>query len=235
MKYLINTPYISNLEKKYVLEVLNKGWLSINGDNTKIFEKKFNNYLGTKYTVAVQSGTAALHTALKALGIKSGDKVVIPNYTCVSNISAVSQLNAIPVIVEVEKNSFGIDIENLEKILKKHKPKVLQIVHVYGFPAQNTLKIIKLCKKYKVKVIEDSSESLGAEIDNKKVGSFGDVSIFSIRSEKMIGVGEGGVICTNNLSYFNMIKLIALDMLLLEKKMILTGKNIMFLARDIII
>ncbi len=70
MKYLINTPYISNLEKKYVLEVLNKGWLSINGDNTKIFEKKFNNYLGTKYTVAVQSGTAALHTALKALGIK---------------------------------------------------------------------------------------------------------------------------------------------------------------------
>ena len=209
MKYLINTPYISNLEKKYVLEVLNKGWLSINGDNTKIFEKKFNNYLGTKYTVAVQSGTAALHTALKALGIKSGDKVVIPNYTCVSNISAVSQLNAIPVIVEVEKNSFGIDIENLEKILKKHKPKVLQIVHVYGFPAQNTLKIIKLCKKYKVKVIEDSSESLGAEIDNKKVGSFCDVSIFSIRSEKMIGVGEGGVICTNNLSYFNMIKLIA--------------------------
>ncbi len=209
MKYLINTPYISKLEKKYVKNVLSDGWLSINGTNTKIFEQKFNDYIGTKYTVAVQSGTAALHTALKTLGVKNGDKVIVPNYTCVSNISAVSQLNAIPIIVEVEKKSFGIEIKNLEKVIKKYKPKVLQIVHVYGFPAKNTIEIIKLCKKYKVKILEDSSESLGAEINNKKIGSFGDVSIFSIRSEKMIGVGEGGIICTNNKSYFNKIKLIA--------------------------
>ena len=80
------------------------------------------------------------------------------NYTCVSNISVISQLNAIPVIVEVEKNSFGIEINGLEKIIKKNKPKVLQIVHVYGFPAKNTLEIIKLCKKYNVRVIEDPSE-----------------------------------------------------------------------------
>ncbi len=209
MKFLINTPYISKLEKKYVNDVLSSGWLSINGINTKIFETKFNKFLGTKYTLAVQSGTAALHTALKSLNIKPGDKIIIPNYTCVSNISVISQLNAIPVIVEVEKNSFGIEIENLEKVIKKHRPKVLQIVHVYGFPAKNTLKIINLCKKYKVKVLEDASESLGATINGKKVGNFGDVSIFSIRSEKMIGVGEGGVISTNSLSIFNDIKLIA--------------------------
>ena len=139
MKYLINTPYISKLEKKYVKNVLSDGWLSINGTNTKIFEQKFNDYIGTKYTVAVQSGTAALHTALKTLGVKNGDKVIVPNYTCVSNISAVSQLNAIPIIVEVEKKSFGIEIKNLEKVIKKYKPKVLQIVHVYGFPAKNTI------------------------------------------------------------------------------------------------
>ena len=209
MKFLINTPYISNLEKKYVNEVLSSGWLSINGKNTKIFEKKFNKFLGTKYTLAVQSGTAALHTALKSLGIKPGDKIIIPNYTCVSNISVISQLNAIPVIVEVEKDSFGIEIKNLENVIKTYKPKVLQIVHVYGFPAKNTLEIIKLCRKYNVKVLEDSSESLGATIKGKKVGNFGDVSIFSIRSEKMIGVGEGGVITTNSLSTFNNIKLIA--------------------------
>ena len=111
MKFLINTPYISKLEKKYVNEVLSSGWLSINGKNTKIFETKFNKFLGTKYTLAVQSGTAALHTALKSLGIKPGDKIIIPNYTCVSNISVISQLNAIPVIVEVEKDSFGIEIK----------------------------------------------------------------------------------------------------------------------------
>jgi len=157
----------------------------------------------------VQSGTAALHTALKALGIKQGDKVIIPNYTCVSNISVVSQLNAIPIIVEVEKDSFGIDAKDLEKTIVKYKPKVLQIVHVYGHPSKNTLKIVQLCKKYNVKILEDSSESLGAKINGKKVGNLGDVSIFSIRSEKMIGVGEGGVISTNQLKIFKKIKLIA--------------------------
>ena len=152
MKYLINTPYISKLEKKYVNNVLKEGWLSINGSNTKIFENKFSKYLGIKYSLAVQSGTAALHTALKSLGVKDKDKVIIPNYTCVSNISVISQLNAIPVIVEVEKDSFGIEINGLEKIIKKNKPKVLQIVHVYGFPAKNTLEIIILCKKYNLKL-----------------------------------------------------------------------------------
>jgi perosamine synthetase len=209
MKYLINTPYISKLEKKYVNDVLNSGWLSINGFHTKVFEKKFTKFLGTKYTVAVQSGTAALHTALKALGVKQGDKIIIPNYTCVSNISVISQLNAVPIIVEVEKDSFGIDVNDLEKTIKKFKPKVLQIVHVYGYPAKNTIKIIKLCKKYNVKILEDSSESLGAKINGKKVGNFGDISIFSIRSEKMIGVGEGGVISTHQLATFKKIQLIA--------------------------
>ena len=209
MKYLINTPYISTLEKKYVNDVLQSGWLSINGTHTRVFEKKFNKFLGTKFTIAVQSGTAALHTALKALDVNPGDKIIIPNYTCVSNISVLSQLNAIPIIVEVEKDSFGIDVEGLERTIKKFKPKVLQIVHVYGYPAKNTLKIVKLCKKYNVKVLEDSSEALGAEINGKKVGNFGDVSIFSIRSEKMIGVGEGGVISTNQLKTYDKIKLIA--------------------------
>ena len=209
MKYLINTPYISTLEKKYVNDVLRSGWLSINGTHTRIFEKKFNKFLGTKFTLAVQSGTAALHTALKALDVNPGDKIIIPNYTCVSNISVLSQLNAIPIIVEFEKDSFGIDIEGLESTIKKYKPKVLQIVHVYGFPAKNTLKIVKLCRKYNVKVLEDSSESLGAKINGKKVGNFADVSIFSIRSEKMIGVGEGGIISTNQLEIYNKIKLIA--------------------------
>jgi perosamine synthetase len=209
MKYLINTPYISKLEKKYVNDVLDSGWLSINGFHTKIFEEKFNKFLGTKFTLAVQSGTAALHTALKALGVKQGDKIIIPNYTCVSNISVISQLNAVPIIVEVEKNSFGIDATDLEKTIIKYKPKVLQIVHVYGYPANDTLKIVRICKKYNVKILEDSSESLGAKINGKKVGNLGDVSIFSIRSEKMIGVGEGGVISTNQLAIFKKIKLIA--------------------------
>tara|TARA_B100000427_G_scaffold325484_1_gene332419 strand:- start:9003 stop:10130 length:1128 start_codon:yes stop_codon:yes gene_type:complete len=206
MKYLINSPHISKLEKKYVLNALNSGWLSVNGKNTKEFEKKISKFLNINYSLAVQSGTAAIHLALKSLGCKSNQNVIVPNYTCVSNISAVSQCGAIPIIVEIERDTLGIDLKQLKIAIKKYKPKILQLVHVYGCPAKNTMEIVKICKKNKIKLIEDFSESLGAELGNKKIGNFGDISICSIRSEKMIGVGEGGVVLTKNKALFEKIK-----------------------------
>ena len=205
MKYLLNTPNITQLEKKYVSNVLLTNWLSINGFHTKIFEKKFSKLIERKYSLAVQSGTAALHLAMKALNCGENDNVIIPDYTCVSSISSVAQCNSTPIIIDIEKETLGIDFNLLEKTIKKYKPKALQLVHVYGYPARDTIKICKLCKKYNIYVIEDASESLGAEIDNKKIGSFGDVSIFSTRSEKMIGVGEGGIISTDNSLLFKKI------------------------------
>ena len=209
MKYLINTPHISYLEKKYINDVLKSKWLSINGKHTKIFENKISKFLNIKHALAVQSGTAAVHTALRALNIKQNEKVVIPNFTCVSNISCVSQIRAKPVIVDVEKDTFGIDFKSLKKIIKKHKPKAVQLVHVYGHPARDTKLISNYCRKKKIFLIEDASESLGAEMDGKKVGIFGDIGVFSIRSEKMIGVGEGGILVTKNKKLFENIKLIA--------------------------
>ena len=209
MKYPLNIPSVSNLEKKYVNEAISQNWLSINGKNTNIFEKKFGILVKRKFTLAVQSGTAALHATLKGLGVKKNDNVIVPDYTCVSNLSAVSQCHAKAILVDLEKDTLGLDYEKTKKAIIKYKPKVLQLVHVYGFPARDTLKIINLCKKKNILVIEDASESLGAELENKKVGSLGDVSIFSIRSEKMIGVGEGGVIVTNNKKIFDKIRLIA--------------------------
>ncbi len=206
MKYLINSPHISKLEKKYVLNALNSGWLSVNGKNTKEFEKKISKFLNINYSLAVQSGTAAIHLALKSLGCKANQNVIVPNYTCVSNISAVSQCGAIPIIVEIERDTLGIDLKQLKIAIKKYKPKILQLVHVYGCPAKNTMEIVKVCKKNKIKLIEDFSESLGAELGNKKIGNFGDISICSIRSEKMIGVGEGGVVLTKNKALFEKIK-----------------------------
>ena len=114
MKYLINSPHISKLEKKYVLNALNSGWLSVNGKNTKEFEKKISKFLNINYSLAVQSGTAAIHLALKSLGCKSNQNVIVPNYTCVSNISAVSQCGAIPIIVEIERDTLGIDLKQLK-------------------------------------------------------------------------------------------------------------------------
>jgi dTDP-4-amino-4,6-dideoxygalactose transaminase len=198
MKYLLNKPSISSLEIKYVNDVLKKGWLSAEGEHTLVFEKKFLKYIGLKYGLAVQSGTAALHAALKALDVKVGDRVIIPNYTCLSNISAVKQCGALPVIVEVERDTLGLDYELLKKAVTRYKPKVVQLVHVYGYPARDTLKISKLCKLKKIKLLEDTSESLGSKIFEKRTGTFGDINITSLRSEKMIGVGEGGFISTNN-------------------------------------
>jgi len=209
MKYIINKPNLSSLEKKYVLEALSSTWLSSGGKNTKIFEEKFAKYLGLKNALAVQSGTASLHLALKALDVTNKDYVVIPNFTCVSNISAASQCGAKIILVDVEPETLGMDFEILKKVLKKYKPKALQLVHVYGFPARDTLQIVKICKKNKIKIIEDSSEALGALINGKKVGSFGDINVTSIRSEKMIGVGEGAIVSTNNNKLFNKISLIA--------------------------
>jgi len=209
MKYLINKPNLSFLEKKYVNQALYTTWLSSNGDNTKIFQKKFSNYIGNKFSLAVQSGTSALHLALKSLNVTRNDYVVIPNFTCVSNISAASQCNAKIILVDIERETLGMDFLILKEILKKYRPKVLQLVHVYGFPAKDTLKIIKICKKNRIKVIEDTSESLGATINGKKVGTFGDINVTSIRSEKMIGVGEGAVISTNNKTLSDKISLIA--------------------------
>ena len=209
MKYPINEPNISELETSYVLDVLKENWLSAGGKHTRDFEDKLSDYVGVKFSLAVQSGTAALHLALKAIGVTDGDNVIIPNYSCGATISAVKQCNAIPVVIDVEADTYGMNIKNLELAIKKYKPKALQFVHVYGFPAQCTSDLVKLCKKYKVTLLEDAAEALGMEIDGKKAGTFGDISIFSIRSEKMIGVGEGGVVLTSNDDLFEKVKELA--------------------------
>ena len=204
IKYFLNEPYLSEKEKEYVLDVLDSGWLSSQGKHTKIFEEKFAEMVGVKYALAVQSGTAALHTALLALNIGEGDKVVTPNFTCGACATSVLQTGATPVILDVENETFCLDASILEDYIKREgRPAAVMLVHVYGFPARDLEKIIEICKREDIFLIEDCSEAHGAEYNGKKVGSFGIVSVFSVRSEKMIGVGEGGLILTNNRDIIN--------------------------------
>ena len=151
--------------------------------------------------------------------------MILPNYSCVSNLSAVKQCGAKPIIVEVERETLSLDYNELEKAIKKYKPKIVQLVHVYGCPAKYTQKIVKLCKRKKF-FNGDFSEALGAKIKNKKVGTFGDICISSIRSEKMIGVGEGGVVLCKNSKLFNKIKTLASRNSPLGENLIHTGRNI---------
>ena len=208
-KYLINEPNLSKIEKEYVLEVLDSTWLSAGGKHTKLFEEKFSDYLGTKHSIAVQSGTAALHVALKAFGVGEEDFVILPNGSCGASISTVVQCGAKPIVLDVEEDTYGLDSKNLEDAILEYSPKVVQIVHVYGFPSKNISKIKKICEKYNVFLLEDSAEALGANYDGKMIGTFGDIATFSIRSEKMIGVGEGGVVTTNNTGLFEIVSRLA--------------------------
>ncbi|MBN1645255.1 DegT/DnrJ/EryC1/StrS aminotransferase family protein [Candidatus Woesearchaeota archaeon] len=197
-RYSLNEPYLKGKEKEYVLDVLDSGWLSVKGKHTKIFEEKFAQMVGLKYALALQSGTAALHTTLLSLGIGKNDKVVVPNFTCAGCVTSVIQCGATPVILDVENESFGLNINNVNEFLKKEKPKAIMLVHIYGFPARDTKEIAELCKKENIFLIEDCCEAHGAELGDQRVGKFGDIAVFSVRSEKMIGVGEGGLILTDN-------------------------------------
>jgi perosamine synthetase len=208
-KYYLNEPLIGEKEIEYVTDVLKQGWLSAGGPYTRKFEEAFAKIIGQKHALAVQSGTAALHTALLAMGVGEGDSVVVPNYTCGSCATAVMQTNATPIIVDVDAQNFGMNVAVLEEVLQKKNVKAVMVVHVYGFPVKNFEKIVELCKKYKVFLLEDSSEAHGSMLHGRAIGSFGDMAVFSVRSEKMIGVGEGGLVLTSNAELYEKAKFYA--------------------------
>lgn len=198
MRYRLNEPFLEGRERDYVMDVLRTGWLSCKGKHTLVFEREFAKTVGVKYALAVQSGTAAVHTAIMALGLGSKDKVIVPNYTCAGSIVGIIQCGAKPVILDIESQTFGLDVNLVNEYIKKIKPRALMIVHIYGFPARDTEEIVKLCRRHGVIVIEDCAEALGAKIGRRMVGTYGDIAVYSIRSEKMIGVGEGGMVLTDN-------------------------------------
>ena len=147
-KYYLNEPSLDGTEAKYALDVIEQGWLSAGGEYTAKFESAFAAMIGVKHALAVQSGTAALHTAMLAMGVEPGDKVVVPNYTCGACVSSVLQTGAEPIIIDCEPKTFGMDPAVLEKVLSTQKVKVVMVVHVYGFPARDFEKIAALCTKY---------------------------------------------------------------------------------------
>ena len=208
-KYYLNEPWIGEKEIEYVTDVLKQGWLSAGGPYTRKFEEAFAKIIGVKHALAVQSGTAALHTALLAMGVKAGDTVVIPNYTCGACAVGVLQAGATPLIIDVDPFNFGMDPVALEQVLLRGHVKAVMVVHVYGFAVKNFDQIIALCKKYNVLLLEDASEAHGATYNGQKIGSFGDVATFSVRSEKMLGVGEGGLVVTNNCEFYERAKFFA--------------------------
>ena len=193
----VSSPVITLNDINFVKKALSEGWVSSAGPYIELFEKNFSRFLKKKYCIALSSGTAALEVALRAIDIKKGDEVIIPNFTIISNALAVVKLDATIVPIDCDFDTWNMNIQELEKKITK-KTKAIVATHIYNFPLQIE-KIQKICKKHKIFLIEDAAEVLGLKYKNKQCGSFGDISIFSFYSNKQITTGEGGMICTSSL------------------------------------
>ena len=166
-------------------------------------EKKFAEYLGTDLGVAVNTGTAALQLALLGFGIGEGAEVIVPEFTMAATAFAVTYTGAKPVFVDCGKD-LNIDVHKIEEKINL-KTRAIMPVHIYGRPA-NMKAIMKIAQKHNLKVIEDACEAHGAEIDGKRVGSFGDAGCFSFFKNKIISSEEGGFIATNNKDFYRNIQ-----------------------------
>ena len=175
------------------------------GKDVAAFEKSFANYVGSHYSLGVNSGTDALFFSLLSLGIVSGDEVIVPTFTYIASAFAVTYTGAKPVFVDIDKDTFNIDPEKIEKAITK-KTRAIMPVHLYG-QAANMSAILKISNKYGLKVIEDAAQAQGAEYKDKRVGCLGDIGCFSFYPTKNLGAfGDAGMIVTNNKALYEKVK-----------------------------
>lgn len=171
------------------------------GRDEQLFEKEFAQFVNTKFAVGVSSGTAALFLALVSLGITKDDEVIVPDFTYIATALAVSYTGAKPVFVDIDKDTYNIDVKKIEQAITKHTKAIIP-VHLYGQPA-NLSEILKIAKFHNLKVIEDAAQSHGALIKMPSggweiTGSLGDIGCFSFYPSKNLGgLGDGGMVVTN--------------------------------------
>jgi len=192
----VSKPTLSGREAEYVAETIKSGWISSLGHYVDKFEEQFAAFCGTRYAVSVASGTVGLHLALKVLGIGPGDEVVVPDLTFVATGNTVMTSGATPVMVDVCRDSWCIDVEMIAAAITSRTRAIIP-VHLYGHPA-NMPAIMALAEKYKLHVIEDAAEAHGASIGGRRVGGWGDCGVFSFYGNKIITTGEGGMLTTDS-------------------------------------
>jgi pyridoxal phosphate-dependent aminotransferase EpsN len=193
----LSPPHMSGLELKYIKEAFKTNWIAPLGPNVDAFEKEVCDYADIKYGLALSSGTAAIHLALKYLGVDQGDYVFCSNFTFIGSCNPIMYERAIPVFIGSEAESWNMSPLSLEKAFnwakKENKmPKAVIITDLYGQSADYE-KLLPICNHYRVPVIEDSAEALGATYMNKECGTFGYINVFSFNGNKIITTSGGGM------------------------------------------
>lgn len=198
--------HMSGNEMKFIQDAFNTNWVVPLGPNVNGFEQDLDRFLqdshpelAQKRTVALSSGTAAIHLALVALGVQPGDEVLCQSFTFCASAHPVTYVGATPVFIDSEQNSWNIDPLLLDEAIKKRtettgrKPKAVIAVHLYGMPAQLD-RILEVTKRHKIPLIEDAAEGFGTRYDGKQAGTFGDFGVLSFNGNKMITTSGGGAL-----------------------------------------
>ena len=196
IKVPVNEPFLLGNEKKYLMKCIKDGFVSSTGPFVEKFEKKFARRLNRKFAISVSNGTAALQLAFESLDIKKNEEVILPSFTIISCILPIIRCGAKPVLIDSDPVTWNMDVNKIEKKITS-KTKAIIAPHTYGLPIDMD-PLIKIAKKYKLKLIEDAAEAIGLKYKKKECGSFGDVSTFSFYANKHITTGEGGMIVTDN-------------------------------------
>jgi len=194
---------ITKKEEEEVVKTLRSGWIGT-GPKVKEFEEIFKRYKKSNYVQALSSCTAALFLSLKSLNLKKNDEVIVPAMTFISTVSTIIQNGAKPILVDIDKKTMNIDENKIEDKITKNT-KAIVIVHFAGYPL-NMKSIIKISKKYKLKIIEDCAHAIETTIQGKHVGNFGDFGCFSFYPNKNITTGEGGMLISKKLKSLNIIR-----------------------------
>lgn len=201
----MSPPFISEKEAEYVQQAIDSNWIAPLGPFVNKFETGIQKFTKSKMSVACISGTAAIHTCLKAVNVSQGDLVACSTFTFAGSAFPIAYLNANPIFIDAEKETWNMDPVLLERcILDLHKNgkklKAILVVHLFGMPAKMN-EIMKLAHKYKVPVIEDAAESLGTFYYGKSTGVIGDLGVFSFNGNKLITCSNGGMIVSKNKKY----------------------------------
>ena len=199
-RIFLSVPQMGGHEKNYVQKAIEDNWVTTAGPNLPGFEHDICQHTNTRYAVALSSGTAAIHLALRVLGIGPGDEVLCSTFTFIASANPILYLGATPVFIESEAETWNMCPETLRTAIEARmkagkKPAAILLVHLYGMPAK-LKKIMAVAEEYEIPVVEDAAEALGSRYSGHQVGTFGRVGIFSFNGNKIVTTSGGGALIT---------------------------------------
>ncbi|MEG1705525.1 MAG: aminotransferase class I/II-fold pyridoxal phosphate-dependent enzyme [Clostridia bacterium] len=199
-KIFLSSPHMSKegYELEYINDAFEKNWIAPLGENVNEFENEIVRFVDTKQAAALSAGTAAIHLALKAAGVETGDIVFCQDLTFSATVNPIIYQNAKPVFIDSDEKTWNMDPLALKKAFEKYpNPKCVLVVHLYGDPAKLD-EIVNICKEHNTPLIEDAAESLGSKYNNKYTGTFGKFGIYSFNGNKIITTSGGGMLISED-------------------------------------